>query len=129
MLRRNANDLDEGRRATYSRDRCTVVVTAICRHGLPGKSPADRRGRMRSVAKSSAVTKPATADLEEVPPTDDESAVALGLVDPGNGLRLGPTGRPMPRFPAPPRLRRHGPAKVIAMCNQKGGVGKTTSAN
>ena len=40
---------------------------------------------------------------------------------------IGPTGRPMPELPEiQPRLE-HGPARVLSLCNQKGGVGKTTS--
>ncbi|WP_338080095.1 ParA family protein [Antrihabitans stalactiti] len=40
---------------------------------------------------------------------------------------MGPTGRPLRAIPIPEPLRSHGPAQIIAMCNQKGGVGKTTS--
>ncbi|CAJ1502693.1 ParA family protein [[Mycobacterium] burgundiense] len=40
---------------------------------------------------------------------------------------IGLTGRPPRPIPTPQPLASHGPATVIAMCNQKGGVGKTTS--
>ncbi|MBF6065752.1 AAA family ATPase [Nocardia terpenica] len=44
-----------------------------------------------------------------------------------DGAEIGPTGRPLRDIPDPPPVSHEGDALVVAMCNQKGGVGKTTS--
>ncbi|MDS0135564.1 MULTISPECIES: ParA family protein [unclassified Amycolatopsis] len=73
----------------------------------------------------------AAANLSQVTiatPTDhdgDDSAERNGKKVKLEGI--GPTGRPIREHPDPAPLDKHGPAKIMAMCNQKGGVGKTTS--
>src|SRR4051794_19168482 len=60
---------------------------------------------------------------DELPVSDPlpfESPAAVAPV-------LGPTGRPMPHLPEPRPVATHGRARVVSMCNQKGGVGKTTT--
>jgi chromosome partitioning protein len=67
---------------------------------------------------------PSDRDLSLAPRAASDEDEQL---DEGPSGSVGPTGRQRRHIPEPPLLNGHGPAKVLALCNQKGGVGKTTS--
>jgi chromosome partitioning protein len=101
-------------------------------HAEPG-APADERAERPPSSTSTAPgswsangTPPAAHAAPTEPPTDLQAPASAGI-DPAPAV-LGPTGRALPDLTPPPRPDRSGPATVIALCNQKGGVGKTTTA-
>ena len=88
-------------------------------------SPEELEALFDPDANGTAASDFGTSRLVEPEPTAPEPAEPP--VAPAASRKLGPTGRPWPDLPEPPPLYKHGPAMVMAMCNQKGGVGKTTT--
>jgi chromosome partitioning protein len=132
------SEQDAGSSMTQPDDAAWIAAAGAARpDSSPALSPeaaADPTSPIRE-ARSAPTTAPAampTADAAgpaspSPAATDSPSPTAVGSSLPDSGADLGPTGRPLRAIPEPAPLTSHGPAKVVAMCNQKGGVGKTTS--
>jgi chromosome partitioning protein len=83
----------------------------------PGTDGIGHEVEARDLMATRADAAPAVARPRDTDP--EMGATATRQLDPARA-------RPRP-LPDPKPLTEHGPARVVAMCNQKGGVGKTTS--
>lgn len=97
---------------------------------VQGEISSGRKSQAGASLKQAAISSTTITVIESVDryvSSEQGSATLEGIDLDLEDAVMGPTGRPQRDFPEPAPLSSHGPARVIAMVNQKGGVGKTTS--